>query len=92
MPNAFTPNGDGLNDVFLPKHHLNLGIGFKMIIFNKWGEEIYTTDDVSIGWDGTYKGKPCPIDEYTWKISFTAPPTYNFRQKSPQYGTVMLLR
>ncbi len=92
MPNAFTPNGDGLNDVFLAKHHLDLDINFRMSVFNKWGEELFTSNNINKGWDGTYKGKLCPPDQYTWIISFSAPPTFNFIQKSPQRGSVMLLK
>jgi len=92
MPNAFTPNGDGLNDEFGAKSNLDLDIDFRMLVFNKWGEEIFSSDDIHKGWDGTYKGKPCPPDMYSWTISFTAPPTYNFLQKSPQNGVVMLLK
>jgi len=92
MPNAFTPNKDELNDIFTAKCNLDIPITFHMIIFNKWGEELFRTNDIRKGWDGTYKGVPCPQDLYTWRISFSAPDTYNFLQKSPQTGTVMLLR
>ena len=92
MPTAFTPNGDELNDIFAPKYNLDLDFEFKMLVFNKWGEEIFSSSDIKIGWDGTFKGVPCPPDMYTWTISFSAPPTYNFLQKSPQSGLVMLLK
>jgi len=92
MPTAFSPNGDELNDVFIPKYNLDLDFDFKMLVFNKWGEEIFSSSDIKKGWDGTFKGAPCPPDMYTWTISFTAPPTYNFLQKSPQSGLVMLLK
>ena len=94
MPEAFTPNGDGLNDVFQAEYDRSLGlkIDFHLLIFNKWGEEIFRSDDIDIGWDGTYKGKPCQPDMYTWTIKFSAPANYSFHQKSPQQGTVMLLK
>ncbi len=92
MPNAFTPNGDGLNDVFLPKYKNGVEITFQMLIFNKWGEQIFSTNNITKGWDGTYKGVICPEDLYTWTINFSAPGNYKFLQKSPQSGNVMLLK
>jgi len=92
MTTAFTPNGDELNDIFQPKYMQDVEFSFYMIIFNKWGQEIFRTNDITKGWDGTYKGNPCPPDLYTWTIGFQAPPKYRFQQKSPQSGNVMLLR
>jgi gliding motility-associated-like protein len=62
-----------------------------MFIFNKWGEQLFTTKDINEGWDGTYKGKLCQEDLYTWTIIFSTPGYHKFQQKSPQSGTVMLL-
>jgi len=92
MPNVFTPDGDGLNDIFLPVYKLDVDITFQMYIFNKWGEQIFSTNEISRGWDGTYKGVLCKEDLYTWRIIFSAPDNYKFRQISPQSGNVMLLK
>jgi gliding motility-associated-like protein len=92
MPNVFSPNGDGLNDEFLPRYKNDIAITFQMVIFNKWGEQIFSTNDITKGWDGTYKGAPCAEDLYTWTIKFSAPDNYKFLQKSPQSGNVMLLK
>jgi len=92
VPNAFSPNGDGLNDEFMAKSNLDVDIDFHMLVFNKWGEQVFMSNDISKGWDGTFKGLPCPLDMYTFVISFTAPPTYNYLQKSPLRGNVMLLK
>jgi gliding motility-associated-like protein len=92
MPNVFTPNADGLNDIFLPVYKLDIDITFQMLIFNKWGEQIFSTNEISKGWDGTYKGVLCTEDLYTWTITFSAPDNYKFLQKSPQSGNVMLLK
>ncbi len=71
VPNAFTPNGDGLNDTFMAKMR---GIeDFEMHIFNKWGElihSIYSQEDA--GWDGRLKGKISPNGNYVYKIIFKA--------------------
>lgn len=70
IPNTFTPNGDGLNDLFFPQ-----GIGvdpdhYTMWIFDRWGNLIYQTSTWPGGWDGTVQGKgPCQIDTYVYKIA-----------------------
>ena len=70
IPNAFTPNGDGENDVFYPR-----GIGVKMIktfrIYNRWGELLFeraniTLNDASNAWDGSYKGGDPKPDVYVY--------------------------
>lgn len=69
IPNAFTPNYDGLNDVFRALSACPVG-EFKMLIFNRWGEMIFESDDISRGWDGTKNGVPCPGDGYVYKITY----------------------
>lgn len=67
VPNSFTPNNDGLNDIFAPSI-----IGhktFEMTIFDRWSEVLYHTNDISRGWDGTYKGNPCKENTYVYMIS-----------------------
>ena len=55
IPNAFTPNNDGLNDEFKP---FNSNVSeYKMLIFNKFGEKIFESNDINLGWDGYFKGK-----------------------------------
>lgn len=74
IPNSFTPNGDGLNDTFQPK-----GFGivkYELKIFDRWGEELFHTNDFSKGWDGkVHKGLDygiiCKDDVYVWKINLT---------------------
>ncbi len=67
LPNTFTPNGDGVNDVIYAK-----GWGIESIlefkIFNRWGEIVFETTDINQGWDGTYKGKPQEMDAYAYLI------------------------
>jgi gliding motility-associated-like protein len=65
VPNAFSPNGDGVNDRF---RFIPVGITsydfFR--IFNRWGEEIHSSTDFRDGWDGSFKGRPAPVDTYIW--------------------------
>jgi len=69
VPTAFTPNGDGLNDVFKVT-----GIGiksFSLNIYNSWGELLYQSTDPTKGWDGTFNGKAAPEGNYLYIISVT---------------------
>jgi gliding motility-associated-like protein len=68
IPNAFTPNGDGKNDLFQPTLGID-AVGVDMTIFNRWGAEIYHTGKPNSGWDGTYKGKqPADVGTYQYVI------------------------
>jgi len=67
IPNAFTPNNDGLNDTFKP-FYSNVS-EYKMYIFNKLGEKVFESNDINIGWDGYFKGKIIQ-DSYVYKIEF----------------------
>ena len=67
IPNAFTPNNDGLNDTFKP-FSSNVS-EYKMYIFNKLGEKVFESNDINIGWDGYFKGKIIQ-DSYVYKIEF----------------------
>ena len=57
MPNAFSPNGDGINDIYKAKDGYQSIIEFHAYIFNRWGQKLYEWDDPAGGWDGTYNGK-----------------------------------
>ncbi|MBI3518457.1 MAG: gliding motility-associated C-terminal domain-containing protein [Bacteroidetes bacterium] len=72
-PNSFTPNGDHVNDVFLP-----LGVGwdqdkYQLDIFDRWGNNCFTTKETDKGWDGkaNHGSESAQIDTYTWKVSVT---------------------
>lgn len=57
MPNAFSPNGDGINDIYKAKEGYQSLVEFHAYIYNRWGQKLYEWTDPSLGWDGTYKGK-----------------------------------
>ena len=56
MPNAFSPNGDGINDIYKAKDGYQSLIEFHAYIFNRWGQKLYEWTDPAGGWDGKYKG------------------------------------
>ncbi|MFN8253707.1 MAG: gliding motility-associated C-terminal domain-containing protein [Ferruginibacter sp.] len=68
IPNAFTPNHDGLNDVFRPSITIDVA-AYKLVIFNRYGEKIFETADLLKGWDGTYKGTDQPRNAYVYTIT-----------------------
>lgn len=69
VPNAFTPNGDGKNDLFrLRTPHGQVLLEFR--VFDRWGVEIYTSTGIMQGWDGTYKGAPQPVGSYVYFIRY----------------------
>ncbi len=57
MPNAFSPNGDGYNDVYRAKSDYQSIVSFKATIINRWGQKIYSWDNIDGGWDGTWHGR-----------------------------------
>ena len=72
IPNSFTPNNDGNNDVFLPTINIDSNYNFK--IFNRWGELIFETTDVQEGWDGSStNGIPLKADVYVYRIVYRDP-------------------
>ena len=86
VPNAFSPNGDNNNDVF---EIINtLASEFDMKIYNRWGDEVFHSTDLSIGWDGTYKGKEQEIGSYIYVIRLVTIEGKEFNKK----GNVTLLR
>jgi gliding motility-associated-like protein len=66
VPNVFTPNGDGKNDVLFVYGNYMASIQFK--IFNQWGEMIFSSQSAAIGWDGSYKGKQQPVGVYVYAL------------------------
>jgi gliding motility-associated-like protein len=88
MPNAFTPNGDGKNDVFrIPP---SIGVNVRsFIIFDRWGERVFSTKNSDTGWDGTLNGLSQPTGVYVWSIEWQDPQT---GQWTFSKGTVILVR
>jgi gliding motility-associated-like protein len=70
VPNAFTPNGDGLNDYLYPLNAYK-ATGLLFRIFNRYGQLVFETNDWTRKWDGTKNGEPMPADVYVWMLNYT---------------------
>ena len=68
IPTAFSPNGDGVNDIFRPLNKNLKRLSFQ--VFDRWGEKIYQTDVIGDGWDGTFKGRKQDLGVYVWQIEY----------------------
>ncbi len=86
FPNAFSPDGDGTNDIFNFKSKYILGVTMK--IYNRWGELVYQTSDVDQGWNGTVNGKPAPLGTYIYYAELTDDMGINFVKS----GEIILIR
>jgi len=85
-PNAFSPNGDGVNDEWrVIGFHLR---EFQLQIFNRWGKQLFESRNLEDGWDGTFQGQKVPEGVYTWVVRGTG---YN-GQRYTFGGTVTLMR
>ncbi|WP_025763012.1 T9SS type B sorting domain-containing protein [Dyadobacter tibetensis] len=86
LPSAFTPDGDGYNDLF--QAYGALYKTFSMSVFNKWGKVVFHTTDIQDGWDGRIQGEDAPIGSYVYKITVVD----ILNQEVSKTGTFMLLR
>ncbi|HLP11632.1 MAG TPA: gliding motility-associated C-terminal domain-containing protein [Flavobacteriales bacterium] len=68
VPNTFTPDGDGVNDIFLPIFQGEDPLSYEFFIFNRWGEIIFQSNNKQVGWDGLHKSMQSKEDVYVWKI------------------------
>ena len=86
-PNAFSPDGDGINDLFKVSGQ---GMSdFQIEIYNRWGQMVYKSIDLSNGWDGTFKGKNLPTGTYVYKIKTSK---FGLEQVLVKSGSVALVR
>ncbi len=86
VPNIFSPNGDGNNDVFYVRgqeiEKMNI------IIYDRWGEKIFESKDISVGWDGTYRGEEMPDGSYSYYLQISMIDGSKLKRK----GTITLTR
>ncbi|MEM1218489.1 MAG: gliding motility-associated C-terminal domain-containing protein [Bacteroidota bacterium] len=67
VPNIFTPNRDNVNDAFSPLFDCDVS-QYTLIIYNRWGQEVFRTNQVEQAWDGTFLGVPQPTDAYAFRL------------------------
>jgi len=91
IPNSFTPNGDNLNDKFIP--HIvcqtRAVSEYKFSIFNRWGKEVFSTSSQTQAWDGFYKGQPISTGEYVYLVQYKTDPSQELKSVK---GSVLVLR
>ncbi|WP_454803206.1 Ig-like domain-containing protein [Mucilaginibacter phyllosphaerae] len=86
VPNAFTPNGDGSNDILYVYGNTVQKLAFS--VYNQWGEQLFRSTNQGSGWDGTYKGTAQPVGVYVYYVEVTL----NSGQVVKKKGTVTLIR
>lgn len=86
FPSAFTPNGDGKNDLFRPKYYKSVS-NYRLKVYNRWGAIVFESNDPANGWNGQYKGALSGTATFVWVATFVN------RQGQPQVlrGTVTLV-
>jgi gliding motility-associated-like protein len=89
VPNAFTPNGDGRNDLY--RVFARCAELSSLKIFNRWGEKVWETEDINQGWDGTYRGAAQPTEVYVYLISYRLLSDKSGVSKHKQ-GSITLIR
>jgi gliding motility-associated-like protein len=87
VPSAFTPNKDGLNDVFRPVTDASIK-QYNLNIYNRWGQVMFTSNNMSRGWDGTVNRIQQSIGGYVWVIEYTSKTGKHYSI----HGTVTLIR
>jgi len=87
VPTSFSPNGDGTNDMF-GVTGVTYAQNFTLAIYNRWGQQLFLSNDITQGWDGKYQGEYVSNGSYLFKIEFQG---LN-RQKYFSQGSVLLLR
>ena len=91
IPNAFTPNGDGLNEFFEVKASTDL-YAYEIWIFNRWGEVVYNATNIQLPWDGRFKGEDAPIGVYNYVIEYTGRADVALQRSQRRTGKIVLLR
>jgi gliding motility-associated-like protein len=88
VPGAFSPNGDGKNDIFKPVFSKQMKLK-RFAVYNRWGQPVFATSDfANISWNGLVSGKPGPTGIYVWQLTVRDKNDVEIRRK----GTVLLVR
>lgn len=87
IPNAFTPDNNGRNDIFKASTFRPLQ-AYQLVIYNRYGQKIFETNNLATGWDGNFKGKPQPVGGYTYHCNYQ----FNGGQPQSEAGYFILIR
>ncbi len=89
IPNSFSPNGDGRNDIFMPGLMWDDIAHYELTVFNRWGQVVYQTQTNNTGWDGQFQNRPAPKGSYNFLLKVQS----TFEEKvHTVHGTVLLVR
>jgi gliding motility-associated-like protein len=89
VPNGFTPNGDGHNDLLKPVSLYNFNLArYHFVIFNRWGQRVFETSNPALGWDGKINGTQQDAGAYVWALDYQ----YLRGPSGNEKGTVLLIR
>lgn len=90
IPNSFTPNGDGQNDIFIPI--AGTVKNWEICIYSHWGDKVFYSSDSNLGWDGIYEGKNAPSGCYVWEVSYSVSTDEFGEGKNIRRGLLHLIR
>jgi gliding motility-associated-like protein len=88
VPSAFTPNGDGINDILLPLARCDVE-DLVFMVFNRWGEKVFESKDINLGWDGIFRSLDQPTDTYVYYVKYKNIPLNKYFENK---GAVVLIR
>jgi gliding motility-associated-like protein len=93
VPDAFSPNNDGVNDVFKVVSSGDNLPGFSMQIFDRWGALVFESTDINKGWNGQIQNRLAPSDTYVWIITYQQFSLTSANGSTKRkHGTVVLIR
>lgn len=90
IPSAFTPDGDGLNDILKP--YVSNFTGYSFRVYDRFGQLVYYSEDPDEGWDGRFKGEDAPIGIYVYRVNYKGFDRDGIKTKRKLLGSVSLLR
>lgn len=88
VPNAFSPNNDGINDRYEIRADCSNLLTFEMYIYNRYGQQVFQSSNINTGWDGTFKGSPADAGTYFFYLKYKASDTEGVERK----GSIDLIR
>ncbi len=91
IPNAFSPNNDGVNDVFRVFSGCPIE-NFNLQLFDRWGNQVFQSTDIATGWDGTFRGQNVDTNIYVWRISYDTTDTSGQVVNTVLTGDITLIR